>query len=229
MAHTLRGTVGLLLAVTLIPLSLGCLGARARHGLLMRGDWSLEINRTPWLDGRQVVQEDRSEGSCGPSCGPEACEGGPACAAAGSGAACMRPGGGACRGGAAGANDAAQAQANYHNHPRFHPVPTQPVFTPRPYANVPVDAEVTPATSVEMPPVPTPTLAPPEPVPPPRGQPSSSWRPRSGQPTSMAAVQQSWIFAPAEETAIEGPEINPARQLSLSKSSTPSPRANPVR
>lgn len=221
----LRGSVALLLAVALIPMASGC----ARHGLLLRGDWSLEVNRTPWLADRSVVQEDCSEGSCATG----ACEAGPTCGVspgcgAGMASGCLRPGCANCRPRRGAGNDAALAQANYHNHPRFHPVPTQPAFTPR--ANpLPTGPVVMPASDVELPaPMPAPTPAP-EAAPIPSGEIPQAWRPRPAGPMAGTALQQSWVFVPAEETPPEVSEASPTRQVSLSKTPRTQQRSRPVR
>jgi len=114
----------------------GCCGLRPRHGLIVRGDWSLELNRIPWLasrggeyqapgapclSGETMSPADAGQGAsvlpavaqmCGPQCVGQMCN--------------HR---GTRRSPVAVAKPA--AGPGYHNHPRFHPVPSQPVFSPR--------------------------------------------------------------------------------------------------
>jgi len=57
---TLFGLV-LLASATL----LGCACQRARHGVILRGQWSLELNRVPWLSSRTVCDCDSGQsGEC---------------------------------------------------------------------------------------------------------------------------------------------------------------------
>lgn len=108
----------LLLGCCLLIMCSGC-WPRPRHGLVVRGDFSLELNRIPWMTGRGVeyAGDCCDDAACCDSCGCAACPAG----------ACR---GGVPAGGPAGA-DGAAAQVAYHNDPRFFPVPTKPVFSPR--------------------------------------------------------------------------------------------------
>lgn len=132
--------LGLAAAVcSLLVCTTGC-WPRARHGLVLRGDWSLELNRAPWLANRSESYQEASpdcvptlQGTaagvdCAPAtgCGPVPPLQGPAPADQ---AACMLPGrpGPRLRCASSGQPTAAAAPA-YYNHPRFHPVPNQPVF-----------------------------------------------------------------------------------------------------
>lgn len=97
---------GLLLVIC--GLTLSSTGCNWGMGYILRGDWSLELNRKPW-DG-------------GPACTPGV---DPGCAP-GVGQA-RRPifGRGLNRGCG---SLATQGETGYYNHPRFHPVPTGPIF-----------------------------------------------------------------------------------------------------
>ncbi len=44
----------MLLGCCLLLLCSGCFRPRVRHGLVLRGDWSLELNRVPWLKDRST-------------------------------------------------------------------------------------------------------------------------------------------------------------------------------
>ncbi len=114
------------LAICLALLATGCCPC-ARHGVLLRGDWSLELNRVPWLASRSLSERDCTE-SCSAhdgtvvvndSCGIDADKYDQAvsrarqsrqrvCRADNPGPLLVQPG--------------CQAPS------RFHPVPTQPVF-----------------------------------------------------------------------------------------------------
>ena len=105
-----------LLGCALLLVVTGCC-YRPRHGVVVRGDWSLELNRVPWLVNRTQSLGEYSvpRDGCladgapmGPAAGPGHCS------------RCGRLLGG----GAAQPDGEAGCQA----HSRFHPVPTRPVF-----------------------------------------------------------------------------------------------------
>ena len=46
---------------------LGCACQRARHGVILRGQWSLELNRVPWVSSRTMCECDSGQsGDCLP-------------------------------------------------------------------------------------------------------------------------------------------------------------------
>lgn len=105
-----------LLGCALIVLITGCC-YRPRHGVVVRGDWSLELNRVPWLVNRTQSLGEYSvpQDGCpahgapvGPAAGPGRCW------------QCGRLLG-------CGAGEA-EGEAGDQAHSRFHPVPTRPVF-----------------------------------------------------------------------------------------------------
>ena len=109
----------------------GCCHPRCRHGVLLRGDWSLELNRVPWLANRSLSEQDCSEG-CTAECGLPARDA----------LADKPPEGGAnqecligqrCRYPLCHSSDtySAVTESSCPAHPRLHPVPTRPVFTPQ--------------------------------------------------------------------------------------------------
>jgi len=123
---------------------MGCACQKPRHGVILRGDWSLELNRVPWMNTRlNNYREDSltmipppgalpvgGRSGCGENVGesspdPAALPNSPALEH--SGALCPGRGCGAAHAG--GGMSAAEAGAPY-NHSRFHPVPTRPVFAP---------------------------------------------------------------------------------------------------
>jgi len=187
----------------------GC-GQRPRHGLILRGDWSLECNRKPWLDGTSTTYHESSghgEG-CATGCA-EAVEVGPAgpmsidgqqascatpfratpCGHCGASLAANR----ICRG--CGHHDNAVAEVGYYNHPRFHPVPTRPVFAPKTGGPIVSNGQVRP-----LPPPPHIELAPPTPVPEEIRAPRPQPLPTADRVTSSAGRNGSgafsWIFSP---------------------------------
>lgn len=221
-------------------LALVCSGCcpRLRHGCIVRGNWSLECNRVPWLTSRSACQEESCQ-PCGadqPVCTPEPGRG-PAAPIEGDGqpigpqqssyeVPCSPDGcagcgpGRKCRlGGRCGKREGpAEVNVGYHNHPRFHPVPTRPVFCPRfgPALDVPSRLEATDDCS-PLPPGDGPApidLTPPVPVPEeirapePESNPTSdrvTQAPRNptggaqGTPHRLAAAaprSPSWIFTP---------------------------------
>jgi hypothetical protein len=130
----------LLMLAGLLVTSGGCGIYNPRHGMILRGDWSLEMNRVPWLNSRTKSYDEVGEGGCGQGMvvQPPMSAGG--CADV-SGAAIARPaqpvahrcppGPMICRtctgtGAAAPTTPPPQQMAQS----RFHPVPTRPVFTP---------------------------------------------------------------------------------------------------
>lgn len=142
------GCVGrIAVACMLLVVCGGCL-CRPRHGMIIRGDWSPEMNRVPWVASRSAADQECSETAieCSPACLMEGemsagypCE--PPTAAqpdadrtshsapqSGSGGRIFQ------RRGRSRVADSVQPAiaAAPHEHSRFHPVPTRPVFLPRP-------------------------------------------------------------------------------------------------
>ena len=105
--------------------------------MILRGDWSVELNRLPWLNSRANTYQDCSNGEteCAGSSGfgaglptkdlPDANQTG--------NSPCRSSTCEICRGsGPEMVPESSAESTGYHNHPRFHPVPTLPVFLPRP-------------------------------------------------------------------------------------------------
>jgi hypothetical protein len=130
--------VPLLLAVGVLLSSCGCGLCNPRHGMILRGDWSLELNRVPWLNSRTQSYDEVGEESCGPGMplrppiSPEGCVGASGVPVAGpSPVAHTCPRGGLMCRTCARSNSATSAPSPQQvAHSRFHPVPTRPVFTP---------------------------------------------------------------------------------------------------
>ena len=209
-----RTGVGLaLLAGGLLLASSGCTCYRPRHGFVLRGDWSLELNRVPWVGSRAKCDQD-----CGEACSQCTASGCETEGDAGSQPAPARqplgsrlfPFRGVCRtcgsgrcGDSPGRPD---GQVGYHNHPRFHPVPTQPVFSPRPEGQLAMadevygDAPRPPAgkrgnaARTETPPVPPEPEAIPAPSPT-----KEDWKSRGPGKPGAARDGQSWIFSPSTQ------------------------------
>ena len=101
-----------------------------RHGFLLRGDWSLELNRVPW----------RGAAGAAPVCAEGCCEQPPlmvpgavdevACVGPTSCEVCSECVPGGCEGCLGGQGQAEHAVVTAPPRPRFHPVPTRPVFRP---------------------------------------------------------------------------------------------------
>jgi hypothetical protein len=195
---------------------LGCCCPRPRHGLILRGDWSLELNRLPWLRGRPNGCEGQATGceaypappgGVGPR-RPEAdlpagglseTAWGPACGCSVCG---VRRGGELAVGG-----DGQTVPVGYHNHPRFHPVPTQPVFLPRPDRFSMIDGGgpsavyPTPAPTGADPASIDPAPAPPEPevIPAPPAGSEGGWKPRDSKRSVAIGGSPSWVFRPGAD------------------------------
>jgi len=127
----------------------GCYFRRPRHGFILRGDWSLELNRVPWLVSRTDAHEECSVSGvdCVGGCvsevevsGCEACGSptpAPAPAPADASSCCPQDGKegsrfcSRCGQALCGGPVQPAAATDPYVHPRFHPVPTRPVFSPR--------------------------------------------------------------------------------------------------
>ena len=56
------GRIGVfVVACCLLPTMVGCMRFPIRHGMIVKGDWSLEMNRIPWMKGRDNVYQEPSE------------------------------------------------------------------------------------------------------------------------------------------------------------------------
>jgi len=186
--------------------SAGCIPGR---GYLLRGDWSMELNRVPWIGSRTEAYDEKGAGRsdvlmgcesplpgtvggcgpCGTGMGPGAVQGVQPAAPAAS----PTTGPGAGELGDAGVGPG-----------RFHPVPTQPVFSRRTVSGLGLDCmclpspKTTPAESL-MPPAPMPPGVEPEVIPTPPAESDAAQSaavPRRLHPT--ASGRASWIFPPAQ-------------------------------
>lgn len=208
-SHVGQVMVGCLL---LVACSGGC--CRPRHGVIFRGDWSLEMNRIPWLVSRTDAHDECSvsavdcvggrlpegEMSARLPCGSPAA----ASPSADETSYYLRKGrdSSICRGcgqpTCAGSVQPANATESYL-HPRFHPVPTGPVFLPRRESYAAIEENSHPhrsGTSAPLPPeiqvVPTPDLGPDE-----------GWKAKSppqggaGAPGSSSSTSYWWDSSPA--------------------------------
>ena len=118
----------ILLAAGSLLVSTGCCTRFPGYGTIIRGQWSLECNKVPWLDSREETCEEISGGDCGPGMMLGApCEGGDVPLACSTAHGC-RPGLMGCR--TCGHSTVGGPQSQQMGHGRFHPVPTRPVFTP---------------------------------------------------------------------------------------------------
>ncbi|MFH1264953.1 MAG: hypothetical protein ABIK89_04455, partial [Planctomycetota bacterium] len=173
----------------------GCF-CRPRHGLIVRGDFALELNRIPWLASRGDVYQESSAAAldCSAGCledGRDAL-GLPMAPEVDAGA-CL---GGRCKTGALcrhcshrGAGGPPPSAVAETGHSRFHPVPTRPVFLPPTdlYAYAAVEAETDRSKSDQTPtprqqdePAPLPPAM--EVIPAPAPNPTNGWKPKDGSP-----------------------------------------------
>lgn len=201
-----RGRIGVfVIACCLLPTAVGCVRLPVRHGMIVKGDWSLELNRIPWMKGRDNLYQQPSEcetiqnvrameidspfvtGAARiPSPLPSACH---------------------CSNGGCGSASHCESTVGYQAQARFHPVPTRPVFASEPSLAPATQERTSPVVlpparntpkSLELPPMPPETEVIPLPSPEsPSGQ-TAVYR-------ETGTGQMSWVFFP--ETA--GSELAP--------------------
>lgn len=193
-----KGRMGVFVVVCcLLPTWTGCLHLPVRHGMILKGDWSLEMNRIPWLKGRDNVYQEPSE--CGVGQGMCAAEIDSPFA---TGVASSTPVMARC--GPAGCGSAVHGQSAVEPQPhaRFHPVPTRSAFsaTPNfaPMMNAPMGPMALPPAEsaperLQPPPLPTETQVIPTPGPRSPEVPNS----QTAVEGETASQQVSWIFHPA--------------------------------
>ena len=187
----------------LLTTSVGCMRLPIRHGMIVKGDWSLEMNRIPWMKGRGDAYQQPSDagavqGVCVAEIDSPFVSGVPRLAAGAQ--SCDHGCGSAVQG----------PPAGYHNHPRFHPVPTQSVFGPgagvAPDTGVQTSPAVLPPVrkmpkSLEPPPMPPET----ENIPTPAPSPPVSPNDQTASRRNPGNQQASWIFSPATDSGGSGP------------------------
>ena len=195
------------IAALLLVTCAGCqFCARPPHGLTVRGDWSLEVNRVPWLSSRAKLDDECSQGGCGFSTEclvedeiPAGCEIPSGCT---SGTPMVAPPGPddlsrpkskheacpICRGLGHGpfGGSLQPAAAMPYRHSRFHPVPTRPVFRPQPeqYVSIedaPDSGEMGPAQPVGPQRRPAPVPSEFELIPTPAPRRGAGWEAKDGQ------------------------------------------------
>jgi len=200
----MKNRVGLVaVGCCLILVMNGCGFTRPRHGLILRGDWSLEMNRIPWIAQRNLDYQQPVTGDCIESgvCGETPPQGEACAVPCGEAASCAPRG--RCKAGP----KMQDACVDYLNHPRFHPVPTKPVFSPRePGSLSPVptkDALTEPELIAPPAEVPNPSpKVPVAPVPPPEKAPIEPGELNQGDQSSVPrrldtiSGSPSWIFTP---------------------------------
>ncbi|MFH1264529.1 MAG: hypothetical protein ABIK89_02295, partial [Planctomycetota bacterium] len=175
----------------------GCF-CRPRHGLIVRGDFALELNRIPWLASRGDVYEESSAAAldCPAGCSAGCLEDGadalglPMVPEVDAGA-CL---GGRCKTGVLcrhcsnrGAGGPPPSAVAETGHSRFHPVPTRPVFLPLTDRYAAVEAETDRSKSDQTPPPrqqdePAPLPPAMEVIPTPAPNPTNGWKPKGGSP-----------------------------------------------
>jgi hypothetical protein len=189
-------TVGIL-AISLC----GCSRINPRHGLILRGDWSFEVNRIPWMAGHNARYQTPWS-PCGPpgdpdACGLNACGGNP----------CSDVSCGATPCGHAGCAKAPNSPIHptpaleescidYGHHPRFHPVPTKPAFSPRGPSLSGVGSSHGSSSGASDLRSPHATLAEPEVIPSPKPDSSGETTPAEPRRLAKPEAESAWIFAP---------------------------------
>lgn len=179
------------MAFCVIATSSGCGIYNPRHGTILRGSWSLECNRVPWLNSRTRSYDEVGESGCGQGMVTPSVMGG--VDASSSAAYPTQPAAHVCASGplacrTCGAASAAAPPPQQMAHSRFHPVPTRPVFTPW---NCP-----TAGNRMSVPRNPT-RQTPPEVIPTPAASLSTMEPTRADSRVTNAA----WIFQPEDTSA----------------------------
>ena len=202
---------------------LGCYCPRPRHGVIIRGDWALEFNRIPWLKSRSPEYQGTCyyEPGCSAARGGNGGDpaslppsGGDTCGPSPGDMASTAAGGergvcGVCRGCRLGGRCVQpEVAVGYHNHPRFHPVPTRPAFLPRCDACASVGGQGygngTLPTDCGLPGSTPPTLVPePESIPTPPTSSDEGWKSRGSGQSDAVSGGTSWIFAPRADEPLE--------------------------
>ena len=189
--------VMLLAVVGVLLTSTGCGIYNPRHGMILRGDWSLELNRVPWLNSRTKSYDEVGEGACAPGMvaeppmASEGCVSGPGAAVGYPMPVAQRCVSG-CRACSVPDQVAALPAPQEVAHSRFHPVPTRPVFTPW---NCPM-----PEPEAAAPATPSPIQRPPqrEVIPTPSASPSAMETSQRDRSVTSAA----WIFQPDSSSGV---------------------------
>jgi hypothetical protein len=192
---------------------LGASGCRPylQHGVILRGGWSVECNRVPWLKGSPTVHSGCATpgAGCEETCGPSQ-----------PGGQTLRESDTRCQRGSLSLRDRCRVRrggeawasaVEYYKHPHFFPVPTRPVFSPR-LGEAPLEENVQirgpdsiPASPSEDAP-PQIEVTPPAPVPEQIRTPQPELNEEEGDrvtqaPRRLTAVARprSWIFNPSPD------------------------------
>jgi hypothetical protein len=161
--RTQRGLSLILLSALFCAVGSGCC---CKKGFVVRGDWSLEMNRLPFMSSNGPQYETTCDEyecdvpcSCTDGCTTGGCTSGCSCGAhTGMGAHGYDYGPGAGGHGHGGAGHGAHGGSGEPTLPppptptpgqaaRFHPVPTRPVFEPSPNDYAPAGGEWVPAAA----------------------------------------------------------------------------------
>ena len=214
----------------LIASTTGCLYLPARHGVILHGDWSLEMNRIPWMKSRRSYQDPAGSviGSVpeeiqiddpfgGTS--PEVCTTEPPAEAVCQTRPsllsrlrlpCIIP---TCRRTTCDHVRPGAVATPYDNHPRFHPVPSGPVFfsqgapvTPSLAPSIPVESvapaqpDSVPVDATPQPLEPVPAV-PAETIPTPPDASEGEWKEPGSEQAAQPNEQTSWVFSPPAGSA----------------------------
>ena len=185
------------IACCLLPTMAGCMRLPIRHGVIVKGDWSLEMNRIPWMKGRGDAYQETSDcGAIEGVCTTEVDS--PFVTNA---TRTLSPQSRVRHCGKAGCGSAARREPSvgYQAHARFHPVPTRPTFASEPSLARAMTEQTSPAAlpparsapkSLEPPPLP-PEM---ESIPTPQASPTSS-PDQAAANGATAPHQLSWVFS----------------------------------
>lgn len=136
----------------------GCSVPRPQHGFIIRGDWSLELNRIPWMADRGIEYQNAAE-NC--DCCPDDCAG-TNCSNGRNAAGCRHAAAAICAnkpglGGSSPASDTILVSDQSGSRGRFFPVPTRPAFSKHDFARSGLEeVRVLPSPTIESVPSPPP-------------------------------------------------------------------------
>ena len=182
-------------ACCLLPTTVGCMRFPVRHGMIVKGDWSLEMNRIPWMKSRDNAYQQTSEAGATQNMCVTEFDSPFATSGARIPGMPMASGKGGC-----GSAGRCESTVGYQAHARFHPVPTRSVFANEPtFAPMP-NEQTSPATlpsarstprSLEPPPLPPET----EVIPAPPALPETP-KDQAAAHRETGLGQMSWVFSP---------------------------------
>ena len=246
-----RSVAALVVGCCLLLACSGCFGTQPTPGLILQRGWSLDPNRVPPLDSQSTAHEESSQSDGGGGTASpartgrdvpfptEAAPKTPGLEQTDCQTPCppdsyLRRGGPICGGGRRVCGMCGRlrrpvepaVEVGYQNHPRFHPVPTRPAFSPR-LDQLPVplrDVIPNDFSAPELPPEGgspqiqvIPPAPPPEQIPTPEGEAEDEGRmTRAPKRPGTTSHPASWIFNPPTP-----PEPDPTAEAQANAKETP--------